>query len=217
MDLLAFALFVPVLLVSIVLHELAHAWQARSEGDPTAARLGRITLNPAAHLELFGSFIVPLLLFVSNSGFLFGWARPVPVQPANYRDPKWGDIRVSLAGIAVNLVLAVAFTLAAAVSVTLFGTRSMIGGYAYFTCITGVLLNLILAFFNLIPIPPLDGSHVLYHFLPEGLREGYRAMARYGLLILVGIMFFAPSLIGALLIPVEVAMGWADSFIRLWI
>ena len=102
---------IPVLLLAVILHEVAHAWQARREGDPTAERLGRITLNPIPHIDLFGSILIPALLVVSHTGFIFGWAKPVPVNPANYRDPRWGDVRVSLAGIVTNLGQAVAFTL----------------------------------------------------------------------------------------------------------
>ena len=104
-------LLIPVLLLSIILHEVAHAWQARREGDDTAERLGRITLNPLKHMDLFGSLLLPLILYFGNSPFLFGWAKPVPVNPANYRNHRWGDVRVSLAGIVSNLGLAVSFTL----------------------------------------------------------------------------------------------------------
>ena len=90
-------LIVTVLIFSVVVHEVAHAWQARREGDDTAERLGRITLNPISHLDLVGSFIVPFVLYQLNIGFLFGWAKPVPVNPSKYRSPVWGDIRVSLA------------------------------------------------------------------------------------------------------------------------
>src|SRR5687768_11656311 len=102
-----FLVIAPVLLMSIVIHEVAHAWQARREGDFTAERLGRITLNPIRHMDPLGSVIVPLLLW--RSGMLFGWAKPVPVDPRNFREPKAGDIRVSLAGIVSNLGLALIF------------------------------------------------------------------------------------------------------------
>ena len=103
---LDFLIIVPVLIASVVAHEVAHAWQARREGDDTAEKLGRITLNPLPHLDLLGSFIVPLVLY-QTGGFLFGWAKPVPVVPANFRTHPWSDIRVSLAGIAANLLLAI--------------------------------------------------------------------------------------------------------------
>ena len=117
-------LLIAVLIFSVVVHEVAHAWQARREGDDTADRLGRITLNPLPHLDPIGSVIVPLVLHFSGSGFLFGWARPVPVNPANYRSPVWGDIRVSMAGIVSNLGLAVLSTFALAIA---FKAQSVLG------------------------------------------------------------------------------------------
>jgi len=154
------ALVIPVLLLSIVVHEVAHAWQARREGDSTAEELGRITLNPAKHLDLWGSVLVPGMLLASNAGILFGWAKPVPVDPRRFREHPWSDIRVSMAGIVSNLILAVAFTgLAVAVRGmapllpdTMLLGLGLVAGY-------GIFINLLLAFFNLLPIPPLDGSH----------------------------------------------------------
>ena len=117
-------LLIAVLIFSVVVHEVAHAWQARREGDDTADRLGRITLNPLPHLDPIGSVIVPLVLHFTGSSFLFGWARPVPVNPANYRSPVWGDIRVSMAGIVSNLGLAVLSTLCLAIA---FKAQSILG------------------------------------------------------------------------------------------
>jgi Zn-dependent protease len=216
-------LLLPVLLVSIVVHEVAHAWQARREGDDTAASQGRITLNPLPHIDLVGSVLVPLLLWFGHAGILFGWAKPVPVVPANFRDYKWGDIRVSLAGIVSNMGLAVLFTLVMLATLKA-GSFVEAGGewsqgldaarrMAYY----GLYINLILAFFNLVPIPPLDGSHVVYHMLPGRLADEYRRLGRFGLFILMGLVFLVPSAFSLLLWPVDRAMGLADSFIRLWI
>jgi len=208
------------LLFSIVVHEVAHAWQARREGDHLAERLGRITLNPIPHLDPVGSFLVPLVLHFSGAGILFGWAKPVPVNPASYRDPVWGDIRVSMAGIVSNLGLAVLATLVAVVLLKVeswagrFGT---VGDLAVLATEYAVLINLLLAFFNLIPIPPLDGSHVLFHLLPEGVRHRYREMGRYGLLVLMGLLFLVPGLFRVVLWPVFYFQGLADSFIRMWL
>jgi Zn-dependent protease len=213
-------LFTAVLLFSIVVHEVAHAWQAKREGDDTADRLGRITLNPLPHLDLVGSIIVPLALYFSSSGFLFGWAKPVPVDPRNYREYVAGDIRVSLAGIVSNLVLAALCTIALAVVVKV---QSVTGGPSAVTSVVGdalyagLFLNLILAFFNLIPIPPLDGSHVLAHLLPQELAFRYRRMGQYGILILMAIMFLVPEVFAFLLAPVYFFQGLADQFVRLWI
>jgi Zn-dependent protease len=124
-------LIIVALLFSIVVHEVAHAWQARREGDDTAEQLGRITLNPLPHLDLFGSILVPAMLYLSNAGFLFGWAKPVPVDPSRYRDYVAGDIRVSLAGIVSNLALAVISTVLLAVLLVL---RTTLAGTCWRTC-----------------------------------------------------------------------------------
>lgn len=209
-----------VLIASIVVHEVAHAWQARREGDDTAEKLGRITLNPLPHLDLFGSFIVPVILYASGTGFLFGWAKPVPVNPANYRDYVRGDIRVSMAGIVSNIGLALLATVVMAALVFLSGKVSGLSPIlspVFQTLDYAIFINLILAFFNLIPIPPLDGSHVLAHLLPRSLQLRYRQFGQYGILALMGIMYFIPGAFRVVLYPVVFLQGLADSFIRLWI
>ncbi len=213
-------LIIAVLIFSVVIHEVAHAWQARREGDDTAERLGRITLNPIPHLDLMGSILVPMLLYFTHTGFLFGWAKPVPVDPRNYRDPKWGDVRVSLAGITANLILACLSTLLEAVVVKI-GAVSGSHGVVLVTLAQvaeyGIWINLILAFFNLIPIPPLDGSHVLFHLLPPEAAVRYRAFGKYGLLALIALMVFFDRAFMWLLWPVGALKHVADAFIRLWI
>ena len=214
------ALLIAVLIFSVVVHEVAHAWQARREGDDTAERLGRITLNPLPHLDPVGSFIVPIALHLSGTGFLFGWAKPVPVDPRNYRDYVAGDIRVSLAGIVSNLILAALATLCMALVAKIESVVGPLGGVsdaAFQACYYGLFINLILAFFNLIPIPPLDGSHVVAHLLPRELAFRYRMMGQYGILILMGIMFLFPRAFSVLLSPVFFFVGLADWFVRLWI
>ena len=213
-------LLTAVLIFSVVVHEVAHAWQARREGDDTAEKLGRITLNPIPHLDPIGSVLVPLALHFSGAGFLFGWARPVPVNPANYRSYVWGDIRVSLAGIVSNLILAFLATVAVVVVLKVEGAVGPAGGVMEIArqgAVYGILINLVLAIFNLIPIPPLDGSHVLFHALPRQLALRYRDAGRYGLLVVMGLFFLAPGAFRFLMWPVDVLMGAADAFIRLWI
>ena len=213
-------LSIPVLVLSIVVHEVAHAWQARREGDDTADKLGRITLNPIPHLDFLGSFLVPAMLYLSGTNFLFGWAKPVPVNPANYRDYVPGDIRVSLAGIVSNLALVAVATVLTGVVMKLNASGLSLGA-AYEPIRTalryGIQINLILAFFNLIPIPPLDGSHVVAHLLPQQLAARYRHFGQYGILVLMGIMYFIPGAFSVVLWPVTFLEGVADWFIRLWI
>ncbi len=213
-------LYLPVLLFAVVIHEVAHAAVALREGDDTAARQGRITLNPLPHLDLWGSLIVPVALFFLPGNFIFGWAKPVPVNPGNFRDPKWGDVRVSLAGVAANLAFAFACTLVVAAAVALQPasgplreTAAVVADMAEF----GVFINLILAVFNLLPLPPLDGSHVVYHLLPAGWAERYREFGRYGLGVIMLAVFVVPDAFGLLLWPVRVLMGVADAFVGLWI
>jgi Zn-dependent protease len=212
-------ILVAVLIFSIVVHEVAHAWQARREGDDTAEKLGRITLNPLPHLDLMGSFIVPAILYFSGTSFLFGWAKPVPVNPANYRDYVAGDIRVSMAGIVSNIGLAVLATLLTAVVVTVQDLTGPLAMYEPMLVALdyAIFINLILAFFNLIPIPPLDGSHVLAHVLPQEMAMRYRHFGQYGILALMAIMYFVPGAFSVVLWPVLFLRGLADWFVRLWI
>jgi Zn-dependent protease len=184
-------LALPILIFSVVVHEYAHGWMALRQGDQTAFMLGRLTLNPVPHLDPIGSFLVPGLLALSGAPIL-GWARPVPVNPRNYRNYKRGDILVSLAGVAANLVLAVAFTLLLVLLIWLARFAPGLEGVLPTVELMlryGVYINILLIVFNLLPIPPLDGSHVFYHLLPPALAVRYREVGRFGFLILFGLLF----------------------------
>lgn len=202
----------PVLLISIVLHEYAHARVAVSQGDPTPARMGRVTLNPLVHIDPVGSLLVPAVLWIMSAGFLFGWARPVAVVPGNYRNYKRGDILVSLAGVTANFLLAL-LSMALIVGLThlersLAGSAAEIANNLVWAARTGLWFNILLGVFNLMPIPPLDGSHVLYHLLPPALGARYREVARYGMLVLFALLFI-PGLLSILLWPVGALTGLA--------
>lgn len=187
MDLRSFLLAAPVLLFSMVAHEYAHGYAALRQGDRTAYQLGRLTWNPIKHIDPFMTIVLPTMMALSG-GPIFGGAKPVPVDPRNYRVYRRGDIIVSLAGIASNLLIAVA----CAALVVVFGLlgRAVPAGETSFALlqfmmIQGVSLNLLLAFFNLLPIPPLDGSHVAKYLLPQALAIRYVQLGRFGILILM--------------------------------
>lgn len=193
----------PVLLFSVIIHECAHGYVAEWWGDPTARMLGRLTLNPLPHIDVFGSILVPGMLILSGSGILFGWAKPVPVTPENFRDRRMGDITVSLAGPASNILLALGFAAILAVAGLISG-----GGppseAVWRLCTYGILLNFVLAVFNLLPIPPLDGSHVVANLLPGPAAYAYRSMGQYGLLI-VFFLLFIPGLLSTIFLPARIA------------
>jgi Zn-dependent protease len=198
-----FLLLVPILLFSIVAHEYAHGYAALRMGDQTALRLGRLTWNPLKHLDPFLSLLLPLVTYFGG-GFILGAAKPVPVDPRNYREYRKGDIIVSLAGVATNLVIA----LACVPVIALLGllARSMpdaVGVIAplQFVFRYGIFLNLILVVFNLLPIPPLDGSHVVKHLLPPRIAAQYTRIGMYGMGILMLLLIFGGSVLDKLLWP----------------
>jgi Zn-dependent protease len=185
------ALMAVVLLFSVIVHEVAHGYVALLNGDPTARVLGRITLNPIPHIDMIGTILVPLLLLISHAGILFGWAKPVPVNPANYRNYRWGEFAVSAAGPVSNLVLAALFAILLRLNLGNPGLMQL----AYF----GVSINIILALFNLIPIPPLDGSHILSLLLPRELARVYDYLQPVGF-VLILILFYT-GVLWAILMP----------------
>lgn len=191
------------LILSIVLHEVAHGYAANWLGDPTARLSGRLNPNPLVHIDPLGSVIVPALLFLSNAGFLFGWAKPVPYNPYNLRNQRWGEAMVAAAGPLTNLLLALIFALLIRFAVPLGLPGSFFELASYI-----VYINILLACFNAIPIPPLDGSKVLEAFLPYQLRMKYRDfgvfMERIGL---IGTFIFIFIFINLFWGPFSVVIG----------
>lgn len=175
-----------VLVFSAVIHEYMHGWMAYRLGDTTAKDAGRLTLNPLAHLEWFGSFFLPLVMIISQMPFLFAWAKPVPYNPNNLKDHQYGEAKVAIAGALGNVIIALFFGLFLrffpVINITFFGLVSLI-----------VYINLVLAVFNLVPLPPLDGSKVLAAFLPARLREKYLSLERFGLVLVILFVMLAGS------------------------
>ena len=201
----------------MVAHEYAHGYAALRQGDPTAYQLGRLTWNPVKHIDPFMTILLPLLTyFGSGGGFLFGGAKPIPVQPRNYRHFKRGDIIVSLAGVATNLVLAILCTL---IVVPLGMLGHAVPAVAESCAILqkmlvfGIYFNLLLVAFNLIPIPPLDGSHVVKYLLPPAWALRYQQAGRYGLVIMMLLLTIGRPVLMAWMAPVLHAQGFALSLV----
>jgi len=177
-----------VLVFSAIVHEYMHGWMAYRLGDSTAKDAGRLTLNPFAHLEWFGSFFLPLVMIVTKMPFVFGWAKPVPYNPFNLKDRKYGDAKVAIAGPLGNFVIALFFGLFLrfypTISLTFTGLLSLI-----------VYINLVLMIFNLVPIPPFDGSKILAAFLPENIRNRYLNSEKYGFILVILFVMLAGGII----------------------
>ncbi len=171
--------------MSVVIHEVSHGYAALALGDPTAKYQGRLTLNPISHLDMVGSILVPLIGYFAG-GFIVGWAKPVPFNPYNLRSAKWGEALVAIAGPLSNISLAVIFGLIIRFASD-YGFLSQ-----SFLSLAGfvVLINIILAIFNLIPIPPLDGSKILFAFLPYKWQFIRQSLERYGLILVFIFIFF---------------------------
>ena len=193
-----FLIILPVLLFSVVVHECAHGLAAERCGDPTARMLGRITLNPLPHIDPIGSILVPLLLVLSPGGFFIAWAKPVPVNPYNFRNPRRDDIIVSVAGPASNILLSLGFAFVMLLALWIVpqsGANQRLVANFFMLLNYGILINLFLAFFNLIPIPPLDGSHILRNLLPPEAAQSYDKIQPYGFIILLLMIYFKLTVI----------------------
>lgn len=185
--LINFLMFLPIFLLSISVHEYSHAFFANKYGDDTAKKIGRLTLNPFKHIDLIGSVIMPLAAFASGFA-LIGWAKPVPVDRRNFSDPLKDDAIVSFAGPLSNFILSALLFVLFIISVNIFGEQnSIISNLLWY----GVFLNVFLFAFNLLPIPPLDGSHILFDLFPNKLTAKYLNLGLYGSLLLL-VFIFSP-------------------------
>lgn len=177
-----------ILLFSVIIHEVFHGLAALHFGDDTAERMGRLTLNPIKHLDPIGSVLLPLMLVIINTGFIFGWAKPVPYNPLKLKDPRRDTALLAFSGPLANFSLALFFGL---ITRVILITSSFISLLPYLMFI--VWINLILGIFNLMPIPPLDGSKILFYFFPS--RELEMILSQYGIIILLFFIMFAGGII----------------------
>ena len=194
-------IYIIPLLFAITLHEAAHGWIASKLGDHTARMMGRVTLDPTKHIDPIGTIAIPLVLLLSSSGFIFGWAKPVPINFNALRNRKNGMIWVALAGPGANIVMAVCWLFVMIIAINMNIAVLIEMGRI------GILVNCVLAVFNLLPIPPLDGSRVISALLPNRLAYQYNQLEQYGLYILLGLMFLGGF--NYLVRPwVELILGW---------
>jgi Zn-dependent protease len=173
-----------ILFFSAIIHEVAHGYAALFQGDPTAKYENRLTLNPLSHIDPIGSVVLPLLLFIGHSPVLFGWAKPVPFNPYNLRNKKWGEAIVALAGPLINFIIAIIFGLI----IRFGGTSLSVPVISIMEII--VIINLMLAIFNLVPIPPLDGSKLLFAFLPQSALGFRKVLESYSMVLVIIFILF---------------------------
>lgn len=186
--------FLLAIIPSAIIHEYMHGWVANELGDPTAKYAGRLSLDPRVHVDLFGTLLLPFMLFLLSSGqWLFAYAKPVPFNPYNLKDQKWGPVWVALAGPFSNLVLAFVFGMF--VKVFTVGTLP-----AFFFVV--VLANVLLAVFNMIPIPPLDGSKLLFALMPDSMAHYKEQLQRYGFWIILALVFVFPNAYSGFISPI---------------
>jgi Zn-dependent protease len=171
---------------AITVHEVAHGWVAKKFGDPTADELGRLTLNPLKHIDLIGTLILPAVLLITFTGYIFGWAKPVPVNPNNFKSPRKTMAIVALAGPVSNILMAIGWALIMRLG-TLISNEAF-GLPLIYTGIAGVSINLVLALINLIPLPPLDGGRIVAGFLSDKWAVYYGYLERFGMVILMALL-----------------------------
>ena len=200
------AVWVLPVIFAITVHEVAHGWVAKKYGDNTAAMLGRLTLNPIKHIDLLGTIIIPGLLLITGTGFIFGWAKPVPVDARNFKKPLHDMAIVALAGPVSNILMAIAWALLARIGVTIGTSAETVALPLIYMGIAGISINLVLALINLLPIPPLDGSRVLTGLLPHRLAWQYNQLERYGFIILL-ILLYTKILNAILAYPMYLAQN----------
>ena len=184
------AVWLVPLVIAIVFHEVAHGLVARRLGDPTAESKGRLSLNPIKHIDPFGTVILPMLLALSHAP-MFGWAKPVPVNYSRLNNPRRDMVLVALAGPGMNLILALVGTAILAATVD---AKTGVGAFIAANALNFVAINIFLAIFNLLPVPPFDGGHVVEGLLPPGPAQSFRKLGRYSLLVLVLLLLVLPTL-----------------------
>lgn len=193
MEMEIFLFQIVVLIFSVVAHEVSHGAVAYALGDRTAKNAGRLTLNPIPHIDMLGSLILPLLSYFAG-GIIIGWAKPVPVNPFNFKDQKYGELKVALAGPISNFTIAIAFGLLLRFGATAFNMPAM---FALALALI-VQMNIMLGIFNLLPLPPLDGSHIFFAFLPQSMNAIKAFLLRYGYFILLFFIFFLSPIISSM-------------------
>src|SRR4030065_2555894 len=207
------ATWLPGLIMGVVLHEYAHGYIAYRSGDPTARNMGRLTLNPIAHIDLFGSILLPLILILSGSGIIFGYAKPVPINPGYFRNYRRGLRYTSLAGPITNLIFAFAVGLVYGLFFYIFYRSTNLAlntatlGYRSFELVSlifqnAIYINVFLAIFNFIPIPPLDGSKIIASFLPDEAMHKYLSFGRFGFILIFVLIYLGGSFFWAVISPV---------------